>query len=165
MISIVTGVGPRVGTSYIMNEARKAGLPIMGKKHLKGLTIKKHNPSGYWELDPYIIPQLAATNSFDGYIIKMWSQGLKLLDPNSIGAAVIIERKDKQAQLNSMYKVWKDEIKTKVGSLFSDLSVETIYNNHLEALNNYKFNSILHVYTEDLTSRTKEILNYLERGL
>jgi hypothetical protein len=164
MISIVTGYGPRVGSSFVMNELRKAGIPIMGNKFLPGITIKKHNPTGYWELDPFTIVELSKTDRFNGHVIKLWPQGLSLFEPSRIQCAVILERKDKQEQLKSISKVWEDEKQTEIGSLFSHLTPEDLINNQIKSLESYKFNSALHVYTEDLNNRIGEIIKYLERG-
>jgi hypothetical protein len=46
---VVTGLGPRTGTSFVMNQARLKGLPIKGQAFIDGLTIPQHNPDGYWE--------------------------------------------------------------------------------------------------------------------
>ena len=163
MICAVTGVGPRVGTSFVMNEVKKAGLPILGHKFLEEWTVSKHNPEGYWDLDPIELMDMYYAGLLNNHVVKIW--GPLLQHMNNIGAVVLIERKNKQAQLQSMRKVMKDEVLTIKGKQFAHYTAEKILEEHLNAINTAKFNTVLKVYTEDLNTEIDNIIRFLERGL
>ena len=46
-LNIVTGVGPRVGSSFVMQQCKAKGLNINGTKFLEGILPKEGNPKGY----------------------------------------------------------------------------------------------------------------------
>lgn len=165
MICAVTGLGPRVGTSFVMNEARKAGLPIIGHKFLPEWTVPKHNPEGYYDLDPFEFVDLYYSGQLNKRVVKAWGPLLAKVNPNDISCVVLLERKDKQAQLTSIKKVMIDEIKTPKGSQFSHLTAEEILEEHHSAISLVRSNNVLKVYTEDLHKEIGNILNFLERGL
>jgi len=164
-IVIVTGLGPRVGTSFVMNEAKKAGLPIIGHKFLPEWTVPKHNPEGYYDLDPLEFIDLYYSGQLNKRIVKAWGPLLTKVNPNDISCVVLLERKNKQDQLTSIKKVMVDEIKTIKGSQFSNLTAEEILKEHYNSVNLIQSNNILRVYTEDLNKEITNILRFLERGL
>jgi len=45
-LNIVTGAGPRVGSSFVMQRCKANGLKIHGQKFLNGLLPKAGNPKG-----------------------------------------------------------------------------------------------------------------------
>lgn len=165
MICAITGLGPRVGTSFVMNEARKAGLPIIGHKFLPEWTVPKHNPEGYYDLDPFEFVDLYYSGQLNKRVVKAWGPLLAKVNPNDISCVVLLERKDKQAQLASIKKVMADEIKTIKGSQFSHLTAQEILEEHYNAVKLIQSNNILRVYTEDLNIEITNILRFLERGL
>jgi hypothetical protein len=169
-INVVTGYGQRIGTSFVMQKVKEAGLPINGKMFLDGLTVNKHNPNGYWEINPLELPFLLENNKLDNSICKIWPNVLEHIEHTKINNVVVLKRKNKQKQLESMSKVLKDELTLPINKLFySNETVEFLLENSsnkltkwLEKKNN---NSILEVYTEDLDLKINDIVSFLERGL
>jgi hypothetical protein len=160
-IVVVTGIGPRSGTSFVMKKAKDAGLPILGEAFSR-ITVPKHNPDGYWEC-PTSDP-----TELDNNISKIWYSTLVTLDPSLISAVVVLERKDKLAQMHSIYKVFKDECK--VWPVFARLldPCDALYEHMTDLnkwLNQLDQNKVMRVYTEDLDSEISSILSFLERGL
>jgi len=160
-IAVVTGIGPRTGTSFVMQRAILSGLPITGKKFIDGYTVKKHNPDGYWDTDLETIQN----NNINKTVIKLWYNSLKYIDHDLISCIVVLERKNKLAQLASMYKVYRDEYKmTNMDVNISDI----FYDHHTKLqqwLNQRNQQTILKVYTEDLNQEYPNIISFLERGL
>ena len=161
MIAVVTGMGPRTGTSSVMQRAIEHGLPITGKQFIDGYTVPKHNPKGYWDTD---LETIQNTN-IDNTVIKLWYPTLKHLDHSLISCVVVLERRNKLAQLASMYKVYRDEYQmTKVNLSVLELFCEQ----HMKLprwLNRRDQQTILRVYTEDLDQEYSSILRFLERGI
>lgn len=160
-IVVVTGLGPRTGTSFVMQQAKNKGIPITGYKFLPNFTVEKHNINGYWETPVY-------NPSIDNCVVKLWYPTLMCLNPNKVSGVVVLERKDKLAQVASLYKVFKDECKLNKTFLSLDspsaslLTFISDTNNWLSTINETK---IMRVYTEDLTSSLDNILSFIERGL
>ena len=50
MLTVITGYGPRVGSSHIMRQAKVRGLDIKGTKYLHGTMPVEGNPGGYYDL-------------------------------------------------------------------------------------------------------------------
>jgi len=169
-INVVTGYGQRTGTSFVMQKVKEAGLPINGEMFLDGLTINKHNPNGYWEINPFELPFLLKNNKLNNSICKIWPSVLEYIEHPKINNIVVLKRKNKQKQLESMAKVLKDELTLPINKLFySNETVEFLLEDSsnkltkwLETKNN---SSILEVYTEDLDIKINNILLFLGKDL
>ena len=160
-IAVVTGIGPRTGTSFVMQSAKKAGLPISGEAFNKTL-VPKHNPEGYWETITTDPKQL------NNHVVKLWYPDLIQINTNRISRIVVLERKDKLAQMYSMYKVFKDECELHpvFATLINPVDIFYEHATYLnEWLNKQNQNKIMRVYTEDLTDSISDVLSFLERGL
>jgi hypothetical protein len=160
-IVVVTGVGPRTGTSFVMKKAKDAGLPIIGKPFDKTL-VPEHNPNGYFETTS------TKPKVLNNHVVKLWSPDLALIPQFLISKIVILERKDKLAQMHSTYKVFKDECKL-TPDLAKMYNPSTIIQEHDAYLKQwskqFNQNNIMRVYTEDLNDSIESILSFLERGL
>jgi hypothetical protein len=160
-IVVVTGVGPRTGTSFVMKKAKDAGLPIIGEA-FNNTVVPKYNPEGYWEtttLDP---------KQLNNNIVKLWYPNLITFNTNQISRIVVLERKDKLAQMYSIYKVFKDECKLQpiFATLINPIDIFYEHTIHLnEWLNKQNQNKIMRVHTENLTDSISDVLSFLERGL
>lgn len=169
-INVVTGYGPRTGTSFVMQKIKEAGLPINGEMFLDGHTVTKHNPNGYWDIHPYKLKYLLDNNKLDNSVCKLWPSALEYIEQTKINNIVVLKRKDKEQQLKSMTKVLKDELELPLNKLFySGESVEFLLNDSCTKLtrwlSNKKTSSILEVYTEDLNTNINDIISFLGRGL
>lgn len=160
-IVVVAGMGPRTGTSFVMQRAFAAGLPIAGTK-FPMYTIPEHNPEGYWEAVGLKHSML------DSHIAKLWYSDLVRIDHGLISNIVVLERKDKLAQMHSIYKVFKDECKL-WPSLAKQFTPSDIIYKHNKQLNHWldqrDQNTVMRVYTEELNDSIDAILQFLERGL
>lgn len=160
-IIIVTGLGPRTGTSFVMQQAKQKGLPISGVKQIPNLTVESHNKNGYWETPVY-------DSSIDECIIKLWYPSFLSVDKDKIAGIVVLERKDKLAQVASLYKVFKDECKLNQSLLTLD-SPSSLLLPFIEQtelwLSSFNQEKIKRVYTEDLNKSLDDILLFIERGL
>ena len=160
-LSIVTGLGPRTGTSFIMAAAHKAGLPIHGERFISGVTVEKHNPDGYWET-------VQLPDTLDNCVVKLWSPVLCTVPQSKVGSVVVLERKNKLQQLQSIYKVFKDECK--LNSLFlsfPDPSEVMTYVIELteEWLSKQQQSKIMRIYTEDINDNLSDVLQFLQKGI
>ena len=160
-IVVVTGMGPRTGTSFVMQQAMKARLPAKGTQ-FPIYTVPKHNPDGYWEMINLTV------NEMDNHIVKLWTPDLVKIDHARISHVVVLERKDKLAQVHSMYKVFKDECKQwpELAKHFTPTDVLYHHNNILNLwLSQRDQQTIMRVHTEDLNESIESIIRFMERGL
>ena len=160
---VVTGIGPRVGTSFTMNFLRKNGLPIAGKKFLY-FTPKDENPDGFWELDPQVMEDGCKEHIWKNMYVKVWPALLLKTPVYNINRLLILERKDKERQLESVNRIYKKE--KEIVNFTSPFNPPTdiidwsrwCLTRALEEANY----PILHVYTEDINDKLDEILSFME---
>ena len=161
-MNIVTGIGPRVGTSFVMHEAKKAGLPVTAPKFL-GLHVKEQNPNGYWEFDPKEIQEGLKTNKWDNQVIKLWAWSLNLTKLTSKNKVVVLERQNKTQQRKSIRKTL--QLEEEKLNITTGLSANSIIEEHVgymyKWINSNPTCDLIHVYTEDLDKNLRFILNFL----
>ena len=88
-MKIVTAMAPRCGTSFIMQECIKAGLPVNATAFIdETLTPREGNPLGYFERE---------TEPTKGLVQKVWPVELAKINPEEISTLVVLDRRDKQA--------------------------------------------------------------------
>jgi hypothetical protein len=160
-IVIVTGLGPRTGTSFVMQQAKQKGIVIHGDKFIPNFTVKHHNVDGYWET-------LVCPPTINNCLVKLWYPTYLSIDSSKIAGVIALERKDKVAQVASLYKVFKDESKAnkQLLQLESPSSLLLPFIEHTEQwLSSLNTKQVMRVYTEDLNSSIDNILSFIERGL
>jgi len=148
-----------------MNEARKAGLPIVGEKFLDEWVVPKHNPDGYWEVEPKTVMKHLEKGTWDNHIVKLWGVFVEAAD---ISRIVVLERRDKKKQLNSIAKVMWDELQ-----LNNLRHVETSPEEFMDVSIMYMNNTVsnipddikMHVYSEDINEELENILTFMKGGL
>lgn len=169
-INIVTGFGQRTGTSFVMQKIKEKGLPVCGEKFLNGITVEKHNPNGYWDINPLQLADLISNNKLDSKFCKLWANVLQFIPQENTNLVIVLERKNKEQQLSSMQKVLNDELELPINKIFyNGETVKDIYENTVTLLNawlQHKDKSkVLHIYTEELDNSLSSIYNFIERGL
>lgn len=169
-INIVTGFGPRTGTSFVMQKVREAGLPITGLKFLDGITVEQHNPDGYWDINPFALPTLLDQNKLDNTICKVWPSVLLAMNPGMINNVVVLERRDKDKQLSSMRKVLRDELQLPLNHMFysgetAEFFLEDATSKLTQWLEKKNKHQVFYTYTEDLDINIKQVISFLERGM
>jgi hypothetical protein len=165
---VVTGMGPRTGTSFVMQQAIAKGFPVVGHQFLEGLTVPKHNIHGYWDCYPGEIEHHLTTTGLDKQIVKIWYPILKDLNTTCIDRILVIERQDKEQQLKSMYKVWEDESKLPlIKAANIDIDLPTLLEEHTKGLKQLlkDIKNKMIVFTEDLDKEIDVILDFLKGGL
>jgi len=163
-IAVVTGVGPRTGTSFVMQQALVHGLPIFGKKFIEGHTVESFNPLGYWDIDfrdPFKLKDL------EGHVCKVWHPLLPLVPTN---CTVLLERRDTVAQIESIRRIYHAELQLKANRpLLDNVNPEVIFYYYQTAmklwLETQDPSNILKVYTEDLDGQIDNIIEFLKKGL
>lgn len=160
-IVIVTGLGPRTGTSFVMQQAKQRGIPIHGYKFIPNFTVEHHNINGYWDTPVY-------EPTINNCLVKLWYPSYLKINPKDIAGVIALERKDKVAQVASLYKVFKDECKLnrQLLSLDSPSSLLLPFIQNTEQwLSSLNTKQIMRVYTEDLNASITNILSFIERGI
>ncbi len=151
MLNIVTGSGPRVGSSFVMRQAKVAGLNVIGDKYLHGMLPPEGNLGGYYDLATDEVLLLK-----EG-VAKVWPVSLPLVGP-PIDRMLILERDDKEAQEASIIKQAKREnaeADPKVVMEFCSACLDKFLACERAPKN------ILKVRTEDLYKEIDDILNFL----
>ena len=168
---VITGVGPRTGTSYVMFRAMKKGLPVIGYPFLEGWHSPKHNLQGYWEIDPFDVDGYVSNNLLEGKVVKLWNESIKDIDQKLIDRILVLERRDKKAQYKSIQKVLDDERDLKyAGPIISKLNLtpEDVMQRSVTGISKWiterPIKTIKHVYTEEIDNEINDIIKFLERG-
>lgn len=150
MIRAVVGIGPRVGSSFVMKALLDAGLPVHFDQALGDILPAEGNPDGYYEThyDDY--------KSVDDVIVKVWPLAIHCAD---IERMVILER-SRESQVASIKKQMVRE-RQLLEELDVQLTPEEFIDKSREALDLYLSIPHLRVNTEDLDDRINEIISYL----
>ncbi len=147
-MKIITAMGPRCGTSFVMQQCIRAQLPVNGVAFInEKLTPQSGNPEGYYEMqgDPQT-----------GQIQKVWPVQLKEINPQQISALLVLDRRDKKALFASMQRQAKREnLAYPVEQAYKKIS-QTLKDYLQKTGIDYKL-----VYTEDLNNELDAILAYL----
>lgn len=151
-INIVTGLGPRVGSSFVMQQCKESGLFINGEKFLNGLLPVEGNPKGYYDLLPDQV-----VNVTKG-IAKVWPCSLGFLQ-EPVKNVVILRRRNKQNQIESCIKqVQREPIKIDL-SCKDIIDISSKMLSDWLSLNNYTEAKFF--YTEDLDDNIESIVSFL----
>jgi len=145
---IVTAKGPRCGTSFVMQQCVKAGLPVHGEAFIsEALTPVEGNPGGYYEITS---PPQA------GMVQKVWPVDLEKIDPKEISALLVLDRRDKEALFESMARqAQREKLDYPADKAYEEIS--NTLQNYLDKTGiDYKL-----VYTEDLDDEIDDIIAYL----
>jgi len=144
-------MGPRCGTSFVMQQCVKACLPVNGEAFIdETLTPHEGNPQGYYEM---IQPPRR------DMVQKVWPVDLVNIKPAEIKALVVLDRRDKDALFTSMRKQAQRE---QMG-----YPVEQAYQEVSDTLQQYLSSTGVHhklFYTEELDEHIEEIIAYLRTG-
>ncbi len=147
MMNVVTGVGPRVGSSFVMKKCLDAGLNVKYDSVLEGMLPKEGNPSGYYEYNPNDLGTLT-----DG-VVKVWPLFLHKVVPKKL---VVLRRENTGRQYASIRK----QAIREGGSVYPPQWVEQSLVALLEFLPQCQ--AEIRVYsTEDLENTIDEIINFL----
>ena len=147
MINVVTGMGPRVGSSFVMRKCVEAGLNVKFDSVLEGMLPPEGNPTGYYEYNPMDLGKLT-----DG-VIKVWPIFLHRIVPDKM---VVLRRKQSGRQYDSIRK----QAVREGGSVYPPQWVEQSLCALLEFLPQTQ--AEVRVYeTEELDDKIDEIINFL----
>lgn len=166
-VSVVTGVGPRTGTSFVMCEASNAGMRVSGERFSKN-SVRKHNPDGYWDVNIETYQDDLNTEKWDGTVVKLWGQSIPMVGNDKIDRIVVLERDDKDEQLESIRRVLKDEMSLEANQgieLEADSVLSMFICNMNEWLKTIDKQKIMRVKTHDLTSQIENVLHFLRGDL
>jgi|TARA_R100000084_G_C4639761_1_gene143105 hypothetical protein len=150
-LNIVTGKGPRVGSSFVMQQCKAQGLPVQGDGFLDGFLPVEGNPNGYYDIWPWDVQKLTSG------VAKVWPTSLQYLTV-PVHRMIILERKDTTKQIESCVKQMERE------PLEFTLEAEEIIGladvTLQEWLLNNKVESRLY-YTEELDFNINKIIKFL----
>ena len=150
MIRAVVGIGPRVGSSFVMQSIRDAGIPIYWDTHIEAVLPSEGNPGGYFETNPKDFPSLKDV------VCKVWPISAGTAD---IERMVILER-DRETQLHSI-QLQMDRERELLEIVGLDWTPEDFLTKSLAALQPLLSTPHLRVRTEDLNDRIAEIIQFM----
>lgn len=121
---VVTGIGPRSGTSAMMRELIDAGYkPHRYAEAFPTYVAPAKNPEGYYDLsldfllDPDAKISLGVTE-----VVKVWSPQFRQVDWSTVGRVIVMYRNDIPAQLESILETAEAE-----GLELSDTRIERMF--------------------------------------
>ena len=149
MIRAVFGIGPRVGSSWLMHQLKEAGLPIHYDRALEAKLPKEGNPQGYYETRPSDLPFI------ENKICKVWP---KKYGPIEDIEKMVVLHRPYSHQIKSIKKQIEREKHLLVGKinprkLITDAKVS--FQKHYLSIPHLK------VSTLELTDRLPEIIEYM----
>jgi len=147
MINVVTGAGPRVGTSYVMQQCINAGLDVKFDEVLEDMLPTEGNPQGYYEYNPIDLPKIK-----DG-VVKVWPIFLHTVVPRKI---VVLRRNNTYKQYDSIRK----QAIREGGSIYPPEWVEQSLVALLDFLPHTKA-EVRSYRTEELSDNIESIINFL----
>jgi hypothetical protein len=151
-LNVVTGIGPRVGSSFVMQQCVKAKYLVNGDKFLGGLLPKEGNPGGYYDLLPKQVAKV------EQGIAKVWPVSLVNLQV-PVNKLIILHRKSLEDQLNSIEKqIEREPITLDVTPENLVTSAELFLNSWLDSQTNLEYR---YYFTENLDSDIEEIVTFL----
>lgn len=162
---VVTGIGPRVGTSFLMQQIKKMGIPVVGKK-FPYWAVKEENENGYYEINPWTNLYGIHHDDWKGKAVKLWPPVLENTPVNNISKLIILERRDQDKQIKSIERVLPKELK-KLGWELPENSPSALElinksTDIIEEYLRYYNSSFINVYTEDLDDSLVLIENFLK---
>lgn len=149
MLSVITGYGPRVGSSFIMRQAKVRGMDVLGTKYMHGLAPVSGNPGGYYDLiDTEVLAAKAG-------VAKIWPRQFRYLrtPPDRM---VVLGREDLDSWLASIDRQTERE----GGGPTAEEVLEYTIPLMDRALDEYP-GAVLKVTTESLNDRIDEILEFI----
>ena len=151
-LNVVTGIGPRVGSSFVMQQCIKANYLVNGDKFLGGFLPKEGNPKGYYDLLPKQVMDVKKG------IAKVWPISLTHLKV-PVKKLIILHRKSSENQLTSIRKqIEREPIITETTPENLVLSSELFLNSWLDSQTNLEYR---YYFTENLDSDIEEIVAFL----
>ncbi len=148
MLNLVTGRGPRVGSSHIMRQAKIRGLDVKGSKYAHGTLPVAGNPGGYYDL---LLDEIVMLRSG---VAKVWPAsfgGIKV----PVDRMVVLTR-ERDAQIASITEQKKREGLTVDSAAVIEYSTSML-DWYLEKYEG----EVMEVRTEDIDNQLKDILNFL----
>lgn len=151
-LNIVTGIGPRVGSSFVMQQCKHHGLKIHGDPFLKGILPEEGNPEGYYDLLPEDVKNLKSG------VAKVWPTALGFI-PVKVNKLVVLSRKDlKQQKISIKKQMDREPFDFLISpSQMIELSAKFL-TGWLESQDNLIVRSY---YTEDLDNDIDDIVEFL----
>jgi len=148
MLNLVTGHGPRVGSSHIMRQAKIRGLDVKGSKYAHGALPVAGNPGGYYDL---LLDEVLMLRSG---VAKVWSAAFGGLQV-PVDRMVVLSR-DRDSQLASITKQKQREGLEANSAAVIEYS-SSLLNRFLETYEG----QVMEVRTEEIDNKLEDILNFL----
>lgn len=108
---LVTGIGPRTGTSAMMNALIKEGWKPKQNICVKypsycSQATRDANPEGLWDMSNAFVaaPHPASVCLEHGEVIKVWAGFYQKVDLDTVDVVVCMYRDDYEAQKKSIYE-------------------------------------------------------------
>ena len=157
---VVTGIGPRSGTSAMMRTLIGAGWdPHPAASLFPSYAAPERNPLGYWDLDIKVLLDKEERISLGAKeVVKIWSPSFPQVDWHTVDKIVVMHRNDLDAQMISIKETAKAEgVKldaTAVDRMFWEIRIL------LSSLNK----PIYYVETEELRSDPQAVLRKIKEA-
>ncbi len=148
MLNVVSGYGPRVGSSFVMRQAKIRGLKVLGTKYLNDAPVAG-NPGGYYDLDD--VEVLWAKSG----VAKVWARQIPFLR-NIPAKMVVLSRGNVDDWLVSIDK----QIKREKGTMTAEEVLEYTIPLMDQMLVDFP-GEVMKVATESLNDKIEEILQFI----
>ncbi|MCP4742037.1 MAG: hypothetical protein GY871_07410 [Actinomycetales bacterium] len=100
---VITGIGPRCGTSAAMREVISRGYtPHRLAEKFPSYTAAERNPLGFWDIS---LDALESDETFalgENEAIKLWSPQFKRVDWTTVDQVIVMWREDITSQIESI---------------------------------------------------------------
>jgi len=96
---VVTGHGPRCGTSAMMRTLMAIGVPVFGRRWVP-CDVPANNPEGFYDVWPPEDRE-SVRSLPEGCAVKIWPRWFPLVPRERVEAVVAMRRLDRDAQIGS----------------------------------------------------------------
>lgn len=119
---VVTGIGPRCGTSAMMRLLINNGWdPHSVAEQFPHYVAREKNPEGFWDVSKTYLDNTTPIALKANECIKLWDPHFSYIDWATVDLMIVMHRQDYSKQLRSIYKCAKAEGLDMTAKQYSEL--------------------------------------------
>lgn len=160
MRAVVTGIGPRSGTSAMMRLLISSGMePHRMAEAFPSYVAPEKNPEGFWDIRFEDALSDEVIQLEDNEVIKLWSPFYRRVDWETVDRLIVMHRADRVAQIESMLSTAEAE-----GAEASPHKIEQLFWEPTVLIKDLPISPI-YIETEDLRSDPEGALTKIKEAI
>lgn len=157
---VVTGIGPRCGTSAMMRELIARGWePHAFAEPFPSYVAPMKNPKGFWDVSIEHLHSDEIVSLAENEVIKVWSPMYNRVDWSTVDHVIVMHREDKSKQIASILSCAEEE-----GIEVDDLAIERMFWEPRILLRDVPVNKT-YIEIEELRANPREVLQEIKEAI